>query len=98
MAGAPARPAPENPSIIELGEGERLQKILASAGVASRRAAEELIAAGRVSVDGRVVQRMGARFDPRTAVIHVDGERIVLDEHSAVCGAEQTAWRGQRHG
>ena len=58
--------------------GVRLQKVLAQAGVASRRAAEELIAAGRVSVDGKVVREMGRRVDPETAVVHVDGSRIVL--------------------
>jgi 23S rRNA pseudouridine2605 synthase len=61
-----------------LPEGIRLQKVLAQAGVASRRAAEELIAAGRVSVDGDVVTEMGRRIDPDTAVVHVDGTRIVL--------------------
>jgi 23S rRNA pseudouridine2605 synthase len=60
--------------------GVRLQKVLAQAGVASRRAAEELIAAGRVSVDGKVVREMGRRIDPATAVVHVDGSRIVLGE------------------
>lgn len=61
-------------------EGVRLQKVLAQAGVASRRAAEELIAAGRVSVDGKVVREMGRRVDPDRAVVHVDGSRIVLRE------------------
>lgn len=57
-------------------EGIRLHKVLAAAGLASRRGAEELIAAGRVSVDGVVVQTQGMRVDPRSAVIRVDGERI----------------------
>ncbi|HYS35777.1 MAG TPA: pseudouridine synthase, partial [Pseudonocardiaceae bacterium] len=61
-----------------LPDGIRLQKVLAQAGVASRRAAEELIAEGRVSVDGDVVTEMGRRIDPDTAVVHVDGTRIVL--------------------
>lgn len=60
--------------------GVRLQKVLASAGVASRRHAEELIRAGRVKVDGLVVKEMGLRVDPAKAVIHVDGNRIVLGE------------------
>ena len=61
------------------GPGEqRLQKILASAGVGSRRACEELIAAGRVTVDGRRA-RLGDRADPATAIIHVDGDRVVTD-------------------
>jgi 23S rRNA pseudouridine2605 synthase len=59
-------------------DGVRLQKVLAQAGVASRRAAEELIAAGRVSVDGKIVREMGRRVDPDTAVVHVDGSRIVV--------------------
>ena len=60
------------------GGPERLQKLLSAAGVGSRRACEELIAAGRVTVDGRVAE-LGDRADPATAVIHVDGERIVTD-------------------
>jgi 23S rRNA pseudouridine2605 synthase len=59
-------------------EGVRLQKVLAQAGVASRRASEELIAAGRVSVDGKIVREMGRRVDPDTAVVHVDGTRVSL--------------------
>ncbi len=62
-------------------DGVRLQKVLASAGVASRRRAEELIAEGRVKVDGLVVREPGRRVDPDNAVIHVDGNRIVLGEH-----------------
>ncbi len=57
-------------------EGVRLQKVLASAGVASRRKAEELIRAGRVKVDGIVVREMGTRIDPDHAVVHVDGNRV----------------------
>lgn len=64
----------------ELTEGVRLQKVLAKAGVASRRVAEELIAEGRVSVDGAVVTEFGRRVDPDTAVIHVDGVRVVVRE------------------
>jgi 23S rRNA pseudouridine2605 synthase len=56
--------------------GPRLQKVLAEAGVASRRASETLISAGRVSVNGEVVTRLGARVDPATDVIRVDGARI----------------------
>jgi 23S rRNA pseudouridine2605 synthase len=63
-------------------DGVRLQKVLAQAGVASRRAAEEMIAEGRVSVDGKVVREMGRRVDPENAVIHVDGTRIVIRDDS----------------
>ncbi|MEQ3549680.1 pseudouridine synthase [Pseudonocardia nematodicida] len=59
-------------------DGVRLQKVLARAGVASRRAAEELIAQGRVQVDGVTVREMGRRIDPETAVLHVDGARVTL--------------------
>jgi 23S rRNA pseudouridine2605 synthase len=61
-------------------EGVRLQKVLAAAGLGSRRACEELIAAGRVSVDGKVVRGQGMRVDPRTAVVSVDGARINVRE------------------
>jgi 23S rRNA pseudouridine2605 synthase len=56
----------------------RLHKVLAQAGVASRRGAEEMIARGRVQVDGAVVREMGVRVDPERAVIHVDGLRLEL--------------------
>lgn len=60
-------------------EGVRLQKVLASAGLGSRRACEELITAGRVSVDGTIVAELGVRVDPRSSTIHVDGLRLQLD-------------------
>lgn len=55
---------------------ERLQKIIARAGVTSRRAAEELITGGRVRVNGRVVTELGTRADPRDDKIEVDGKRL----------------------
>ena len=59
--------------------GERLQKVLAAAGVASRRVSEDLIAEGRVEVDGVVVTEPGVRVDPATAVIRVDGISVQTD-------------------
>jgi pseudouridine synthase len=55
---------------------ERLQKILSNAGVASRRAAEKLIAEGRVEVDGEVVRELGTSADPEAQEIRVDGTRV----------------------
>lgn len=56
--------------------GVRLQKVLAAAGVASRRASEELIDEGRVEVNGATVREQGMRVDPERDVIRVDGSRI----------------------
>ncbi|MDD2335554.1 MAG: pseudouridine synthase, partial [Geobacteraceae bacterium] len=58
---------------------ERLQKILSRAGVSSRRAAEEIILAGRVTVNGVVVDELGAKADPDQDTITVDGKRIGTD-------------------
>ncbi|HEX6425256.1 MAG TPA: pseudouridine synthase [Acidimicrobiales bacterium] len=55
--------------------GERLQKVLAQAGLGSRRTCEELIAAGRVRLNGEVAT-LGMRADPETDVVEVDGARI----------------------
>jgi 23S rRNA pseudouridine2605 synthase len=57
---------------------ERLQKVLAAAGVASRRASEDLIVAGRVTVNG-VRARIGDKVDPVTDIVEVDGERVKVD-------------------
>jgi 23S rRNA pseudouridine2605 synthase len=58
-------------------EGVRLQKVLAAAGIGSRRRCEELIASGRVSVNGETELPMGTRVDPVRDVIRVDGERMM---------------------
>lgn len=56
--------------------GVRLQKVLAAAGIASRRASEILISEGRVEVNGKVVSEQGLRIDPERDVVRVDGSRI----------------------
>lgn len=67
---------PPNPE-----KGERLQKILATAGVASRRKAELLIVEGRVTVNGKTVVELGSRADPEHDHIKVDGRLIRQPEH-----------------
>lgn len=57
-------------------EGVRLNKFLAEAGVASRRKAEELIRAGRVKVDGRIVRELGTKIDPYRQRVEVDGHPL----------------------
>jgi len=57
-------------------EGVRLQKVLAAAGLASRRACEIMISDGRVEVNGRIVTEQGMRIDPERDVVRVDGSRI----------------------
>jgi len=59
---------------------ERLQKLLARAGIASRRAAESLIVGGRVAVNGVVVTELGAKADPARDDVRVDGERLHAEE------------------
>jgi 23S rRNA pseudouridine2605 synthase len=61
--------------------GIRLQKFLAAAGVGSRRHCEELIAAGRVRVDGAVVAQLGARVDPETQRVELDGQLVRAEPH-----------------
>ena len=61
---------------------ERLQKLLAAAGVASRRKAEEIIAAGRVTVNGRVVTERGSKADPASDKICVDGKPLESAERN----------------
>ncbi|NIZ93559.1 pseudouridine synthase [Kineococcus rubinsiae] len=84
-APAPPRrgpaPAKARPGVdVHDPEGVRLQKVLAQAGAGSRRACEDMIAAGRVTVDGEVVTELGVRIDPTRQVVHVDGLRFSLDD------------------
>ena len=77
--GIPRRPAPRHDVDVHDPDGVRLQKLLAAAGVGSRRVCENLITEGRVEVDGQVVTELGVRIRPDQTV-HVDGVRVQLDE------------------
>src|SRR6056297_2640617 len=55
---------------------ERLQKVMAYAGIASRRKSEDIIKAGRVSVNGKIIKELGFKVDPKGDLIKVDGKVI----------------------
>jgi 23S rRNA pseudouridine2605 synthase len=78
MELAPAHPGDRDAAPDEEREGERLQKVLARAGVASRRVVEDMIDQGRISVNGSTVMVQGMRVDPAVDRIAVDGNRIEL--------------------
>src|SRR3712207_6513501 len=79
MELAPAHPG-DHPAEDEGGDrrGERLQKVLARAGVGSRRVCEDMIDAGRISVNGAPVRVQGMRVDPHADKIAVDGVRLEI--------------------
>lgn len=78
MSTEASQPAPTGQNPKRLESGERLHKALARAGVASRRAAEQMIQEGRVRVNGQVIDRLGAKVDLERDQVHVDGHRIGL--------------------
>src|SRR5262245_32267829 len=101
----PRRRRPKSPprtSQVHDDGADRLQKILAAAGIASRRECEEWITAGRIQVDGKVVTELGTRVDPRKQEIRVDGEPLprpklvyfaVNKPEGVVCTARDPAGR-----
>jgi 23S rRNA pseudouridine2605 synthase len=58
----------------------RLNKIIADAGIASRRAADQLILEGRVSVDGEIIIELGGKYDPEINDVKVDGESLTINK------------------
>lgn len=76
----PQVPVAKPQATPESGEEERLQKVLAAAGVASRRACEKLIVSGRVKVNGKVVRELGTKVNPEQVMLHVDGQLVMLDD------------------
>src|ERR1700757_332618 len=72
-----AEDSPQNPGSAQtLMPAERLQKIIAAAGVASRRKAEELITSGKVAVNGQIVTELGTKADPEKDHIRVNGKLL----------------------
>ncbi len=82
-ARRPNLSAPEAQEVHDVHDagGIRLQKVLAQAGIGSRRACEILIATGRVQVDGQTVREQGTRIDPARHVVYLDGVRIKISDH-----------------
>jgi pseudouridine synthase len=68
-------------SAVSKDTRERLQKILSQAGIASRRASEQLMLEGRVTVNGTTVRELGTKADPAHDDIRVDGRRVKVPEH-----------------
>ena len=85
QSGPPRHDDAAKPRLLKNGERtdldkhDRLQKVLAHAGLGSRRGCEQLILQGRVTINGEVIRQLGTRVDPATARIAVDGEPIRLE-------------------
>ncbi len=79
-SGGPRRPPdanrPPRDSKAPAGGPDRLQKVLAHAGVGSRRACEEMILQGRITIDGKIIRELGTRVDPLRSKVAVDGQTI----------------------
>ena len=99
VAGKPTKPRRESGGERLAPGRERLQKVLAAAGIAARRKAEDLIAAGRVTVNGRVANELGVKVDPERDQIRVDGKFVQVEKKvyfllnkpdGVVCSAEGT--------
>ncbi len=81
-ANPTVKPRPRRKPQTAADDGlQRLQKVLASAGLGSRRQCEELITTGRIEVDRRVVTELGTRVDPATQTIRVDGDMLPKARH-----------------
>ena len=85
QAGPPRHESVAKPRLFKDGGGaesdkhDRLQKVLAHAGLGSRRGCEQLILQGRVSINGEIIRQLGTKVDPASARITVDGEPIKLE-------------------
>ena len=66
--------------VIESDDTVRLNRFLASAGICSRRAADQLISTGRVSINGKVVSELGVRIDPMVDDVRLDGQRVLQEK------------------
>ncbi len=76
---------------------ERLQKIISQAGITSRRHAEELILAGKVKVNGKVVKELGSKADPSKDAIEVNGKAVQIQKHIYLMMNKPNRYMTTRH-
>jgi len=74
----------DNLDFVKLATEERLQKVIARAGIASRREAEKLILDGRIVVNGKIVTELGVKIKPGTDIITVDGKKVQLPDSKSI--------------